>query len=176
MSMRVKIENVTASVRVRSGLDPSALANAERDGSDGSAKATVYQSDSITVQVYSSGNVVSTGARSTKEAKEAICKTLSGLGVTVDPAEVEIKDIMASSYADHDVDLGKAYLAFGESAEYDPEWFTGVIVHMDPKGCTGVVYASGKIVVSGCRDMDAVYGCLEQMMAVLSEDRASEGS
>lgn len=168
MSMRVKIENVTASVNAGNRLDPSVLPDTGGDGSEGSAKAVMHHSDSVTVQIYGSGNVVSTGARSTREARASICETLAGLGAAVDPEEVEIRDIMASSFYNNEVDLGKAYLAFGESAEYDPEWFTGVIVHLDPEGCTGVVYSSGKIVISGCRDMDAVYDGLRHIVSVLS--------
>lgn len=166
MSMRVRIENVTASVNVGDRIVREALAG---DGPDGGVKAVFHHSVSVTVQVYGTGNVVSTGARSTREARESICETLAGMGTEVDPGEVEIRDIMASSSFDGVVDLDRAYVAFGESAEYDPEWFTGVIVHLDPRGCTGVVYSSGKIVISGCRDMDAVYDGLARIVSVLSQ-------
>lgn len=170
MSMRVRIENVTASTHVKGGFDLVEFQNMINDETeDASSRMVIRYSESIAVQLYENGNVVSTGSRSTREARASICDVLMSVGISLDPDDVQIRDIMASSFLDNEVNLERAYVILGESAEYNPEWFTGVIVHMDGIGCTGMVYSGGKIVVSGCKDMDSVYAGLGHIIKVLSD-------
>lgn len=74
---------------------------------------------------------------------------------------------MASTVFHHAINLDRAYADFGPSAEYNPEWFSGVIVHFDDEGITGLIYSNGKVLVSGATNMDSVYDALDHMIGVL---------
>lgn len=167
--MRIRIENVTASIKLEHGIDIERL-SLEHSGaevSDGHPMAILRPTEAIAVQIYENGNVISTGSRSTSESRKVICDALDSLGLAYDPDDVVIRDIMASTILDHDINLDRVYLEFGSVAEYNPEWFSGVIVHYDSMGTTGIIYAGGKIVVSGAVNMDLVYDTLESVIGVI---------
>ena len=172
--MRVKIENVTTSIKLRQSLDIDALETSFGflETKEGSGMVILHMDGAVSVQLFKNGNIVCTGSRTTADAKSMLADALTKLGITFNPNEIRIRDIMASTIVSHDINLERAYAAFGSSAEYNPEWFVGVIVHLDSLGTTGIAYSNGKVVVSSAKDMDAVYGTLEHMCGVL--DRIAE--
>lgn len=169
-TMRIRIENVTASIKLDRDIDIKRLSleHIGMESSENHPMAIFRPTDAIAVQIYENGNVISTGARSTSESRRVIDETLQKLGLDHDPEDIQIRDIMASTILDHDINLEKAYMAFDSIAEYNPEWFSGVIVHYDSIGTTGIIYSNGKIVVSGASNMDMVYDSLEAMRDVLT--------
>lgn len=169
-TMRVRIENVTASIKLDRDIDIRnlSLEHMRTESSEGHPVIIFRPSEAVAVQLYENGNVISTGTRSTFESRRVIVETLENLGLEYDPENIQVRDIMASTLLDHDINLEKAYVAFGSIAEYNPEWFSGVILHYDSLGTTGIIYSNGKVVVSGASNMDMVYDSFEAMMRVLS--------
>lgn len=168
--MRVRIENVTASIKLDREIDIKGLSleHCDLESYENHPMAIIRLTDVVVVQLYENGNVISTGTRSTSDSRKAICETLQKLGFDYDPGKIQIKDIMASTILDHDINLEKAYMAFGSIAEYNPEWFSGVIVHYESLGTTGIIYSNGKIVVSGALNMDMVYDSFENLLRVIA--------
>ncbi len=170
--MRVKVENVTSSIRIGRNLDLASMATRDGlEGTDAGERMLIHHpAPSVSVQFYENGSVVCTGSRSTSESKGLLLETLDRFGIACDPDKAEIRDIMATSLIERDLNLEKTYRLFGAGAEYDPEWFSGVIVHFDDLGTKCVVYGNGKLVVSGAKTMDAVYDTLERVRtAILAE-------
>ena len=167
--MRVKVENVTSSIKLGRNLDLESMSSSDAsEGTDADGRMLIVRpTSSVSVQFYENGSVVCTGSRSTSESMRFLTGALERFGVPYDPDMVGIKDIMASSVIERELNLEKIYPLFGVNAEYDPEWFAGLIVHFDDLGTKCVVYGNGKLVVSGAKTMDAVYDTLERVRAAV---------
>lgn len=166
--LRVKVENVTSSIKLGQNLDLDSMSSSDGlERTDAGERMLIHRpTSSVSVQFYENGSVVCTGSRSTAESVRLLTEALDRFGVP-HPETAEIRDIMASSVIERELNLEKTYPLFGSNAEYDPEWFTGLIVHFDDLGTKCVVYGNGKLVVSGAKDMDAVYDTLERVRSVI---------
>ncbi len=117
--------------------------------------------------LYSSGNFVCSGARSTEFAREKVAQLVALLrenGVDVTDPEIEVRNIVVS------VDLNKSLrlheLAYAiPDAEYDPEAFPGMKLR---KGSTRIlIFRTGKAIIPGLRTIEEIEDTISWLNSTL---------
>lgn len=106
--------------------------------------------------LYSSGNFVCSGARSTDLAQEKV-DSLVGLlndgGISVECDGIEVRNIVASVDLNRHLKLHELAYAIPDS-EYDPEAFPGMKLR---KGSTRIlVFRTGKAIIPGLRTLEEI--------------------
>ena len=112
------------------------------------------------------GVYVFTGADTHDEVEEArvyLMTALSELGIISSPEptpdeivdEFEVKNLVSTAEVDYEVSLDALTIGLGlENTEYEPEQFPGLVFRPSSESCTLLVFASGKVVVTGVRDKE----------------------
>jgi len=167
--MKFRIENVVMSAALEDPVDIDIFSGKKEVESVRSGSSCVYRiSDSVTVQIFRSGSVICTGARSTEQSVSSIKECMKALGIGAAVTSTEVRDIMVSTDLNRDLDLEDLYVKFGNTAEYNPEWFPGLIVGLEEFGIKAIFYSSGKVVLSGARSMEQVYRCMDEVVAKIT--------
>lgn len=128
------------------------------------------------------GVYVFTGAKTHEEVEEArvyLMTALSELGIISSPEptsdeivdEFEVKNLVSTAEVGYEVNLDALAIGLGlESTEYEPEQFPGLVFRPSSESCTLLVFASGKVVVTGVRDKEVAereFANLKEKMAEL---------
>ena len=117
-----------------------------------------YLKDSKTrgkVSIFSTGKMISIGARSFEAAKHDLSyavKRLARLGL-ISPTDVNprLQNIVATGDIGHMVDIERISLKLPDII-YEPEQFPGAIYHArELEGASILIFASGKVVFAGLK-------------------------
>ncbi|MDE1829227.1 MAG: hypothetical protein KGI25_02780 [Thaumarchaeota archaeon] len=110
------------------------------------------------VTVFSSGKVISIGAKSTndsfKQLNNAKFQLLQANLIFDVEIEPKIQNIVATLSLDHSLSINKMVREL-RGAIYEPDQFPAVILKSVNKG-SYLIFASGKIVISGCKSDDEI--------------------
>lgn len=122
--------------------------------------------------IFSSGNVVCTGARSMEKVNESIKKIIQSLQkinikITVKP-EIKIQNIVASGSVGMDLNLNKLAMKL-ENAEYEPEQFPGLVHKLREAKATFLLFSNGKVVCTGTKSEKEVHEALEKLIKNLKK-------
>jgi len=75
---------------------------------------------------------------------------LDELGLEFDGPTLEIKNVVAVGNLEQEINLEALMIGLGlEQAEYEPEQFPGLVYRPSESRCVMLVFASGKVVVTG---------------------------
>jgi len=171
----IDIANIVASGKLNLELDLPAVAedlrkldvieDVEHNRGHGN-RLLIHFVDSETLGILvSSGVYMFTGAGTygeTNRAKEQLFSALTSLGIisgeNVDDSEVvdefQIQNIVCTAELSNHPNLNLNALAIGlglENTEYEPEQFPGLIFRPSSNSCTLLIFASGKVVITGVR-------------------------
>ena len=104
--------------------------------------------------IFSSGKMVCTGATSEKLARKAVMKVVNELKmngiVILGKLEIQIQNIVTSAGLGGRVDLEKTTYSLKRTM-YEPEQFPGLIYRMDDPKVVILIFASGKLVITGAK-------------------------
>jgi transcription initiation factor TFIID TATA-box-binding protein len=119
-----------------------------------------------TILIFSTGKMVCTGAKSSKEAVKAIktgIRELKTSGIII-PGRPEIKivNIVASANLFGKIELEDVAYALKKTM-YEPEQFPGLIYRMDEPKVVILIFASGKLVCTGATKETEVYKAVEKL-------------
>lgn len=138
---------------------------------EGGPAITLYRTGSFQVRGGRTGGEL-------VEAKDRLLADLDEIGVPISDPSFEQKTAVFMEDIGIHVDLDRAAIALGlENVEYEPEQFPGMVYQ--PAGYEGtlLVFASGKVIISGTntedraqRGVQQLTGELEQMMPEMMED------
>ena len=109
-----------------------------------------------TALIFKNGKMVITGAKSEKQSEEAAkhyTKAIKGVGnFPVNLTDFKVQNMVASCAVDYKISLESMYHSpHGNYCIFNPETFPGLIYHLrDPKICL-LIFASGKIVLTGAK-------------------------
>lgn len=112
------------------------------------------------ITVYRSGKYIISGCSAFEqlyETNDAFLTTLSELEIIDAEAETgfTVQNVVCTAQLDDPVDLNTLSIALGlESVEYEPEQFPGLIYRPADYPAVLLVFANGKIVVTGASDVD----------------------
>lgn len=105
------------------------------------------------VTVFTSGKLISTGAKNVKKSIEQLQKTMELLAtngfIRAVKLEPKVQNIVAILNLQNKIDLNSLSLVFPHSI-FEPEQFPGLI-HRAENGTTSLIFASGKIIIAGAK-------------------------
>jgi len=120
--------------------------------------------------VFSSGKMVCTGAKTERQAKQAIMKVVDDLksnGITITgKPEIQIQNIVASGGLGGYIDLEKCAVSL-EKMMYEPEQFPGLIYRMDEPKTVMLLFSSGKLVCTGTKKEEDVGIAIKKLKETL---------
>ena len=124
--------------------------------------------------IFSSGNIVCTGARTMDDVKEAIKKIIKNLEkidikITIEP-EIKVQNIVASGTIGIPLNLNTLAMKL-ENTEYEPEQFPGLVYKLNVKEekdktfkATFLLFTNGKIVCTGTKSEAQVHKALDKLI------------
>lgn len=174
----VKIVNVVGSgdlgVEIDLGELAADISQAEYDDSHRPAPPTTQiRTENSLILVYRTGTYAIRGGKSveqTEEAQDYLLSILVERGVIddADDTNFAIRNVVCVGSLNQDIDLNKLVVLFGfENAEYEPEQFPGLIYRPEDTPCILLVFASGKVVITGGRSKEDARMAFEALQAGL---------
>jgi len=120
--------------------------------------------------IFSSGNVVCTGARSIAKVEESIQKIIESLkkiniDITITP-KINIQNIVASGNIGTDLNLNTLAMKL-DNTEYEPEQFPGLVLKLKEAKATFLLFSNGKVVCTGTKSEDMVHEALDKLVQKL---------
>lgn len=112
------------------------------------------------ITVYRSGKYIISGCSTFEqlyETNDTFLTTLSELDIVDADTETgfTVQNVVCTAQLDDPVDLNTLSIALGlESVEYEPEQFPGLIYRPADHPAVLLVFANGKIVITGASDVD----------------------
>ena len=117
--------------------------------------------------IFSSGNIVCTGARSMDKVDLSIKKIIKslekiGIKITITP-EVTIQNIVASGSIGMDLNLNDLAMKL-KNTEYEPEQFPGLVYKLPEAKATFLLFSNGKIVCTGTKTEEEVNKAVDKLL------------
>ncbi len=131
-----------------------------------------FGEDDPLITIYRNGKYIVTGADSEEDAhaiRERFLNLLTDNGMIVEPDNewFRIQNLVCTAELGESLNLNALAIGLGlEKTEYEPEQFPGLIYR--PPGADSVVllFASGRVVITGSPDLDAA----EETFAALQDE------
>lgn len=117
--------------------------------------------------IFSSGNVVCTGARSMEKVHLAIIRIIEALEkinihIKIKP-EVKIQNIVASGSIGMKLNLNVLAMKL-ENTEYEPEQFPGLVYKLMEAKATFLLFSNGKVVCTGTKSEAEVDKAMDMLV------------
>jgi transcription initiation factor TFIID TATA-box-binding protein len=158
---RLAIVNVVATAELNQLVNLEELVHVPGFFYDTAVYSCAYLKDSKTrgkVSIFSTGKMISIGARSFEAAKHDLsyaARRLARLGL-ISPTDVNprLQNIVATGDIGHMVDIERFSLKLPDII-YEPEQFPGAIYHArELEGASILIFASGKVVFAGLKSLE----------------------
>ena len=124
----------------------------------------------ITTLIFSTGKMVCPGAKSEKEAFGAVMRVVRELRkesfIISRSPKIDVVNIVGTADVGGEIDL-EAMSDVLENVMYEPEQFPGLIYRMTEPKVALLVFASGKLVITGARREEQVYEAADKIRAIL---------
>ncbi len=122
--------------------------------------------------IFSTGKMVCTGAKSSKNARKAVRKVVRDLKkndiIVLNEPKITIQNMVASGALQKNVDLELAADLL-ENVMYEPEQFPGLILRMrDPKTVI-LIFSSGKYVCTGAKNEAMIQEATQKLHEELTD-------
>lgn len=123
--------------------------------------------------IFATGKMVCTGARSEKEAIQAVDKVTrelrkNGVPITNKPV-VTVQNIVASAALGGEIDLESVVYKL-KRVMYEPEQFPGAVYRMDEPKVVFLIFSAGKLVCVGAKKEQEVYDAVDKIQKILEEN------
>ena len=177
LAMDVKIQNVVAVATLGQRLDLLAILksfrNAEYRPKRFPGLVFRLKRPKTATLIFRTGKTVYTGAKSEKQAYSAVRKVVRELRkadiIVIGELEVYITNMVASAELVGDIDLEVASAVL-DDIMYEPEQFPGAIYRMDEPKVVMLLFASGKIVITGAKREEQVHEAADKILAILMDN------
>ncbi|KAH0729061.1 TATA-box-binding protein-like [Solanum tuberosum] len=174
------LQNIAATLSLNCGkLDLKAIAlkarNAEYNPKRLPAVIMRIREPKTTALIFATGKIVCTGAKSEHDSKLAarkyarIVQKLGYPGVKF--KDFKIQNIVASCDVRFPIRLEGLAIAHSGFSSYEPEIFPGLVYRMKKPKIVLLVFASGKIVITGAKVRDDTYAAFDNIYPVLTQFR-----
>ncbi|MHA1615745.1 MAG: TATA-box-binding protein [Candidatus Njordarchaeales archaeon] len=115
--------------------------------------------------IFSSGNIVITGAKSKEEIEkvaEIIVNLLRRAGFNIErKPNIELQNIVASADLKKPINLELVAMLGGENVAYEPEIFPGLIYRIEEPKVVLLLFRSGKVVCTGAKSREMIIEALK---------------
>lgn len=122
--------------------------------------------------IFGTGKMVCTGAKSEKEAVQAVNKVTkelksNGIAIMNKPI-IKIQNIVASAALGGEIDLENVVYKL-KRVMYEPEQFPGAVFRMDEPKVVFLIFSAGKLVCVGAKREQDVYEAVNNIQKLLEE-------
>uniref|UniRef100_A0A8C8TQT8 TATA box binding protein like 2 n=2 Tax=Peromyscus maniculatus bairdii TaxID=230844 RepID=A0A8C8TQT8_PERMB len=169
-----QLQNVVSTANLACKLDLRKIAlnakNTEYNPKRFAAVIMRIREPRTTALIFSSGKVVCTGAKSEEESRLAARKyarVVQKLGFPVRFLNFKIQNIVGSCDVKFPVRLEILALTHRQFSSYEPELFPGLIYKMVKPQVVLLIFASGKVVLTGAKERSEIYEAFENMYPIL---------
>ncbi|MBT4334202.1 TATA-box-binding protein [archaeon] len=171
---KVKIVNIVCSTSLEQDIHliklAEALPNTEYNPEQFPGLVMRIREPKTSALIFSSGKVVSTGARSMAKVRESINQIIKnvakiGVNVTIKP-KITVQNMVASGEIGMDLNLNKLAMQLA-NAEYEPEQFPGLVYKLAGTKATFLLFSNGKIVCTGTVSEIKLKEAIQQLIKVL---------
>eukprot|EP00802_Teleaulax_amphioxeia_P013615 Tamp_13667.p1 GENE.Tamp_13667~~Tamp_13667.p1 ORF type:complete len:218 (-),score=46.22 Tamp_13667:694-1347(-) len=125
-----------------------------------------------TALIFSTGKIVCTGAKSEEFARLAArrcARIIQKLGFPAQFKEFKVQNMVASCDVKFPIRLEQLQTRHSQFCSYEPEIFPGLVYRMlDPKMVL-LIFASGKIVLTGAKEKSHIHEAFRQIYETLQE-------
>jgi transcription initiation factor TFIID TATA-box-binding protein len=132
-----------------------------------------FEEDGEMVILYTSGKYILRGGDEFKNMHRVNGQFLSylkELGLELVDPSLEIKNVVAVGNLEREINLESLMIGLGlEKAEYEPEQFPGLVYRPTESRCVMLVFASGKVVVTGGRTRGDDQEAFDHLKAKVNE-------
>ncbi|XP_052036984.1 TATA box-binding protein-like 2 isoform X2 [Apodemus sylvaticus] len=169
-----QLQNVVSTANLACKLDLRKIAlnakNTEYNPKRFAAVIMRIREPRTTALIFSSGKVVCTGAKSEEESRLAARKyarVLQKLGFPVRFFNFKIQNMVGSCDVKFAIRLEILALTHRQFSSYEPELFPGLIYKMVKPQVVLLIFASGKVVLTGAKERSEIYEAFEKMYPIL---------
>jgi transcription initiation factor TFIID TATA-box-binding protein len=176
----LKIENIVASGVIAESIDLADFSE-RTENCDLNKKrfpGAVYRiaNPKVACLVFSSGKIVITGVRNEKALAESLAIVTGSLkNAGIEPLReprVAITNMVCSYNLDRYINLNKMAVTLNiENVEYEPEQFPGLVYRIHEPKIVVLIFSSGKIILTGGKNLDDVKAGLEVLEKKLESIR-----
>ncbi len=184
--LRVEIQNVVVTGDLHQNLDLYSVLNASIGAEYNPQRfpGLIYRlkMPKTSTLLFSTGKMVCTGARSERSARTAIRRIVNELKahgiVIVRNPEVSVQNIVATGDLNCTLDLEDVAERLTRTI-YEPEQFPGLIYRLDAPKTVFLIFASGKLVITGAKrevEVGLAAGKLRETLknnGLISHDKSS---
>jgi len=122
--------------------------------------------------IFSSGNIVCTGAKSLDKVEESIKKIIEslekiGIKIKIKP-KISVQNIVASGNIGMDLNLNTLAMKL-DNTEYEPEQFPGLVYKLMEAKATFLLFSNGKIVCTGTKSEEMVHKAIDMLLEKLEK-------
>ena len=114
-----------------------------------------FEEDGELIILYTSGKYILRGGDEfgkMHEVNSQFLDFISDLGIQVNNPTLEVKNVVSVGNLEREIDLNTLTIALGlEQTEYEPEQFPGLVYRPSDSRCVLLIFASGKVVITGGR-------------------------
>lgn len=174
----IKIQNIVASASLGHDIPlvklAEALPNTEYNPEQFPGLVMRIKEPKTSALIFSSGNIVCTGAKSMKKVKlavAAIIKNIEKIKIKIKIVpQIKIQNMVASGSIGIDLNLNSLAMDL-DNTEYEPEQFPGLVYKCPGTRATFLLFSNGKIVCTGTRSE----GKLREAVDLLVQNLAKIG-
>ena len=120
--------------------------------------------------IFGSGKMVCTGAKSEKQARSAVGKVVRELKtngiIILGKPKIDVVNVVGTADVGGEINL-EAMSDVLENVMYEPEQFPGLIYRMTEPKVVLLVFASGKLVITGAKREEQVHEAADKIRAIL---------
>lgn len=179
--MSVAIANVVGSGDLHAELDLEALTedlstpHLEYDQSNYHGLYVRLEEDGPLITVYRSGKYIISGCSTYEELTETnkgFLVKMTELGIVEEGQETgfKVQNVVCTATLGKDVNLNALSIGLGlESTEYEPEQFPGLIYRPSNVGAVLLVFANGKTVITGAKDLNSAKNAFTHLRSHVRE-------
>jgi transcription initiation factor TFIID TATA-box-binding protein len=105
-----------------------------------------------------------------EQTKDAFLNLFSELGIIDTPEDsgFSVKNMVFTADLDRSLNLPQLSMVLGlESVEYEPEQFPGLIYRPDAHNCILLIFASGKVVITGGTSQEEAEMAIEELINMI---------
>jgi len=123
------------------------------------------------ITIYRSGKYIISGCSSKEllyETNEEFQRVLADLAVIEENAQVEftLQNVVCTAMLDEPISLNALAIGLGvEVTEYEPEQFPGLVYRPEEIGAVLLVFANGKMVITGAKNVDTAESAYEHLQS-----------
>ena len=173
----IRVQNVVATVTLNQKFDLNAIVkgNPLVEYRPERFPGLVYRlkKPKTAILIFRTGKMVCTGSKSAKEAKRAVKQVIvelkkSGMIIKGKP-EIKIVNIVASANLLGRIELEDCAYSIARTM-YEPEQFPGLIYRMDIPKVVILLFASGRLVITGATNEEDVHLAVAKLHKKLEEE------